>query len=103
LQKEINKETFRRELYKPHPGMLEQWKTDIMRVFDEMNNYIITHAVEKPTYVEKAFPRRRTNCQTKFGVCQFHHICSVPDTSKFQNSVRQKYTQKEEKWQAWKA
>ena len=112
LQDSIGADTFRRLIYKPHPGMLAQWRLDVKRTFDHMFTYLtdmeyfdgISEATyNKATIKAERFPRRRAACDTKFGICQFHHICQVPDDSKFVPLVMGKYKKKDEIWRAWNA
>lgn len=99
LQDTISANTFRRLIYQPHPGMLKQWKWDVKCTFDQMAAY--------RSYLDEggavSFPRRRAACEGKFGICQFHHICQVPDDSKFVPLVMGRYKQKDEIWRAWHA
>lgn len=94
LQDKQGDNTFRRPIFKPRPGMLEQWKRDVKRTFDELARYVEIGGAA-------AFPRRRSACDTKFGVCQFHKICEEPDGSKWIPTILTAYHEKENKWRAW--
>lgn len=112
LQDEIGPNTFRREIWKPAPGMIDQWKIDIRPTFDAVYNILTqTYEVENLAKTEGQsfdvskmgilFPRRRHGCQGQFGVCQFHKLCEVPDGSKWKPVVLTAYKQKEQIWKAW--
>jgi hypothetical protein len=126
LQDKKNDSTFVKQIYKPHPGMLEQWRRDVLKTFHSMYDMITAHAFDeegeckvcgdsydarvqmscasetsKGLYHIDKFPRRRANCASKFGLCQFHHICEVPDNSKWVPIVKNAYKLKDEKWRAW--
>lgn len=115
LQDKITDATFRRLIYKPHPGMLEQWRSDVRRTFDQMFEYKLKYLEVEDMYETKelaayyqlelgeAFPRRRAACDGKFGICQFKHICQVPDNSQWVPLVMSKYKQKDNIWRAWNA
>lgn len=114
LQDKISDATFRRLIYRPHPGMLDQWKRDVKKTFDQMYEYKAEIAdkqqdaylsEENPDEVDvgEAFPRRRAACDGKFGICQFKHICQVPDNSQWVPLVMSKYKQKDMAWKAWNA
>lgn len=106
LQDKITDATFRRLIYKPHPGMLEQWRTDVRRTFDQMFEYRLECEGEtwgKDKLESNDFPRRRAACDGKFGICQFEHICQVPDNSEYVGMVMSKYKQKDMAWKAWNA
>lgn len=96
LQDKINENTFNKPIWTPPPGYLEQWKIDVKLVFEQMHSMLsVRPAIEY-------FPRRRTSCQTKFGICEFHSICQIPDSSPWQPIViNSKYKEKDEKWKAW--
>lgn len=105
-QKEINENTFDRPIWAAPPDILDQWKLDVRLVFDQMYNMRYRPEYGKYQLGEDMrvgdFPRRRNSCQTKFGICEFHSICQVPDSSSWQPVVIQsKYTQKDERWKAW--
>lgn len=104
LQDKQGKNTFRRPIFKPRPGMLEQWKRDVKRTFDELARYVIEYGTLSDSLYPQpgiAFPRRRSACDTKFGVCQFHKICEEPDGSKWIPTILTAYHEKENKWRAW--
>lgn len=102
LQDKLPPDGIRRTIYKPHPGMLRQWKHEVTNTFDEMYNYMTTF-IETPLIVaENDYPRRRHACDSdKYGLCQFHKLCSVPDDSPFKNAVLSHYREKDNKWRAW--
>jgi hypothetical protein len=91
LQDSVSATTFRKELFRPYPGMLKQWREDVKNSFMEMEHYLGS----------SSFPRRRSACQTKFGVCQFHKLCEFPQNSPQQVVVLSHYKEKEKKWKAW--
>jgi hypothetical protein len=115
LQDNEGPNTFRRDIYKPRPGMIEQWRRDVLRTFHEMYSFIqdtrhsTLHIIDLPNGREEAgfeitnetFPRRRASCDTKFGVCQFHKICEEPDGSKYIPAILTAYKEKDIKWKAW--
>lgn len=103
-----NDQTFRRPIYRPHPGALEQWRKDVLRTFQEMERYLTKQfnpwiedidLNSRPKRVND-FPKRLTQCQTKFGLCQFHKLCELPDDSPYREVVLKHYKQKEP-WKAW--
>lgn len=97
LQQNLPKDGFRRVIYKPPEGMLEQWLKEVLRTFDEMYNYVAAHGIPEL----REFPRRRAACDSsKYGLCQYHKLCSIPDNSRFQNAVLSAYKTKEQ-WRAW--
>lgn len=97
LQDAQNKNTFRRPIYKPQPGQIEQWKKDVRTTFREMEQFL---ALEKQG---EAFPRRRASCSGKYGLCQFHKRCEIPDDSPYVQLVENgAYKEKEERWRAWR-
>ena len=99
LQDKQNENTFRRPIFIPSPGMLDQWKLDVRNTFDAVAKMMQDTGLGLPAV--KAFPRRRAACDTKFGVCQFHKICETPDNHPLLPSVYTAYKQKEERWKAW--
>lgn len=105
-QQTQNEDTFRRPIFKPHPGAIEQWKRDVLRTFEEMERYIIYENpklgenADTQIFEREAFPKRLTQCQTKFGLCQFHKLCELPDDSSYREVVLKHYKQKEP-WKAW--
>lgn len=100
LQDAQGPNTFRRPIFQPHPGMLEQWKEDVRKTFDQMATYLNSIDPDKFSS-EPTFPRRRTACDTKFGVCQFHKICQTPDNSKWIPVVLTAYKEKDKRWKPW--
>lgn len=105
LQDKEGDNTFRRPIFRPADGVLEQWRRDVLRTFQQME-YYLTHGDEGQYYGEGnpqeiQFPRRRSSCDGKFGVCQFHRICETPDDSKWLPTVLTAYKEKEILWRAW--
>jgi hypothetical protein len=105
LQDKAGPNTFHRSIYKPHPGMLEQWQSEVKLTFDSL--YHIAKAAEDNCGIldlhefERLCVRRRAACETKYGVCSFHKLCSVPDDSKWVQCVKSAYKEKDSKWRAW--
>lgn len=99
-QQTQNEDTFRRPIFKPHPGATQQWKKDVLRTFQEMESYQSDNLHSYETSVERTYPKRLTQCQTKFGLCQFHKLCELPDDSPYREVVLKHYKQKEP-WKAW--
>lgn len=106
-QETQNDNTFHQQIYKlpvnegePNIGIMDQWKEDVFRTFSEMEHYVTLG--EGKQYAE-LYPRRRTSCDSsKYGLCQFHRICEIPDNSKWQPVVIESgYKQKENIWKAW--
>lgn len=100
LQDKLPTEGLRRVIYKPHPGMLDQWKIEVTKTFDQMYDYI-----SKPIAYnkkEEAFPRHRSACDSsKYGLCQYHKLCSIPDGSLWAPVVLSAYKEKDEVWRPW--
>ena len=97
LQDKLPPNGLRRMIYKPHPGMLEQWAADVRRTFREMESYRAYRDSEHE------YPRRRCACDaSKYGLCPFYKMCAVPDDSIYKECARSAYKIKEEKWQAWR-
>jgi hypothetical protein len=92
LQENNGPNTFRRPIFRSSEGMLEQWQKDIMQTFLQMATY---------SSEGEDFPRHRTSCQTKYGICQFHRRCEIPDDSKWVTTIMTAYKEKERKWKAW--
>jgi hypothetical protein len=110
LQDKQNENTFRRPIWKCPPGMLGQWQRDVRKTFDMVHDQLIklNWLRSDDNYISLqpedigAFARSRATCDGKFGICQFHKICEVPDNSKWQPIVIESaYKPKEEKWKAW--
>lgn len=112
LQDNVGANTFRREIWKPAPGMINQWRKDVFGTFDEVYNILkevetykniagVNVAGLKIENMGSAFRRRRHGCQGQFGICQFHKLCEVPDGSKWKPVVLTAYKQKEQVWKAW--
>lgn len=104
LQEKPNDKTFVRQIYKPHPGMIEQWKAEVMRTFDAMYSIVTANAGYLPMIepvTELYYPRRRSSCDGKYGLCQFHNICAVPDDSKFKPAIIGSFKEKDLAWRAW--
>lgn len=99
LQDKLPKDGFRRMVYQPHPGMLKQWKSEVLRTFDEMYNYL-EYKEMNPDYELR---RRRSACDSsKYGLCTYHKLCSVPDDRPdLKLVVLSHYKEKDEKWRAW--
>lgn len=109
LQQESGINTFRRPIFKPAAGMLEQWKQDVKLTFDEMysmvNNLGTRVVIPGSKYNPPDslfFPRRRSSCTTQFGTCAYHKRCQVPDNSKFVQIAESAYKEKDKRWIAWK-
>lgn len=109
LQDKLPPEGMRRIPYKPHPGMLDQWKLEVMKTFREMEDYKncfveLTKDFERAnTEYEINYPRRRSACDSsKYGLCSMHKLCSIPDNSQWVPAVMSGYKSKKERWQAWK-
>lgn len=111
-QEKQNANTFHEQIYaipvnqyetSPELGFLQQWKADVTRTFAEMERYLRSWLVDGiPSPQGIKFPRRRSACDGKYGLCQFHRICEIPDNSKWQPVVIDSgYKQKENKWKAW--
>lgn len=94
-QETQNENTFRRPIFRPQPGQLEQWKRDVKRTFQEMERYVRAGLSDVLNY-----PKRLTQCQTKFGLCQFHKLCEIPDDSKWRPVILKSYKEKEA-WKPW--
>lgn len=108
LQDKLPKEGLRRIIYKPHPGMLDQWKFEVMQTFQQMYHYRdqLAEHEDYRIYLEifenLVYPRRRAACDaSKYGLCAYHKLCSVPDDSKWVKVVESAYKEKDEKWRAW--
>lgn len=115
LQDKLPPKGLRRNIYRPPPGVMEQWKADTIKTFDEMASILYAgrrtnEVLEGGLYMyhndytprEEMFPRRRTACDaSKYGTCQYHKICEVPDNSEFVQIVKNHYKVKDEKWRAW--
>lgn len=98
LQDSLPKDGLRREIYKPAEGMLDQWLTEVKLTFDQMYDYLINGT--KPD--EYDMPRRRSACDSsKYGLCQYHKLCSVPDGSQWVEVVKSAYKEKDEVWRPW--
>lgn len=91
LQDNISDNTFRRDIVKYGPGVLEQWKRDVFKTFQHFEE----------CQRKKNYPRRRAACKGQFGLCQFHRRCEVPDDSPLVQVIESYYVQKEQKWRAW--
>lgn len=94
-QESQNANTFHRQIFKAPPGMLAQWRKDVLKTFQEMERFVIEGMSEA------SFPRRRNSCDTKYGTCQFHKICQEPDDSPWIPSILTAYKPKEKIWKAW--
>lgn len=104
LQDKLPLNGMRRMLYKPPPGTLEQWKSEVRVTFDEMTHYkfLANFTTGIKETEETVYPRKRSACDaSKYGLCQFHKLCSVPDDSIFKESVLSHYKPKESVWRAW--
>lgn len=109
LQDKVNTSTFRRTIFKPAEGMIQQWKSDVLKTFHsladiiEETGYKDIFELERLTKIKigEAFPRRRSACKTQFGLCQFHRICETPDSHPLLPNVLQSYKEKEDRWRAW--
>lgn len=90
------------EPFKPGPGVLDQWKRDVLRTFMEVY-WIKRNELEVGTawLREDLYARRKASCQTKFGMCQFHKICEVPETDPLYPNVFTAYKEKERRWKPW--
>ena len=99
LQDKQNENTFRRVIFKPPEGVLEQWRNDVLRTFEQMEQYLRT--LPSLHTESEAFPRRRQACHSQFGTCQFHQICETPDNHIYLPNVMTRYKEKENKWRAW--
>lgn len=110
-QETQNQNTFHTQLFKlpinegDKQHYLDQWKVDIIRTFREMESYLtVGHfQIESVNLLSLNFPRRRVACDSsKYGLCQFHRICEIPDSSHWQKVVIESgYKQKEDVWKAW--
>lgn len=98
LQDKIPKEGMRRSIYKPHPNMLIQWSKEVIKTFDDMFEIL---SITGDNFRELSFNRHRSACSSKYGLCQFYKLCSVPDHSKWNDSVLSHYRIRDEKWRAW--
>lgn len=110
LQDKIPPQGIRRVIYKPHPGMLDQWKKEVKLTFDAMYHARLQaesmHQDGNFNILAEAdlYERRRSACDaSKYGLCTYHKLCSVPDGSKWVPAVFSAYKEKEEKWLAWSA
>lgn len=105
LQKNIGPNTFRHsDPFKAGPGVLDQWKLDVKSVFDSVARFTVaaeSHWIDTVPDERIAYPKQRTSCQTKFGLCQFHKICEVPETDPLFNVTLSAYKRKERKWKPW--
>lgn len=102
LQEKLPINGMRRMIYKPHPGMLEQWQKEVKETFDQMFHYILMNSIVNKEN-DICYPRRRAACDaSKYGLCAYHKLCSVPDESPFKLTVFSGYKEKEEKWSAWR-
>lgn len=100
LQDKLPDGGLRRNIYKPQPGMLEQWQKEVKNTFDQMATYLNKEPAMTIESME-SFPRRRAACSNKYGTCAYYKLCSVPDDSKFIPVVFSAYKEKDEKWRAW--
>lgn len=102
-QEKQNDQTFRRPIFKPHPGQLAQWRKDVLRTFDQMYDLLVREESMRHSQLEIDinYPKRITSCQTKFGVCQFHKLCELPDNSEWRPVVLKAYKPKDIAWKAW--
>ena len=117
LQDKQNENTFRRPIYKPPSGVIEQWKKDVKLTFDSLTSVIwtacdylgvdpsklfeLTNEQRVALGTSGIFPRSRAACTTQFGICQFHKRCEVPDDSIYVPNVLTAYKEKELRWRAW--
>jgi PD-(D/E)XK nuclease superfamily protein len=103
LQDTITKTTFFRPVFKPPEGMLAQWKQDVIHTFMGVADMLERANLETFELLNPSayFPRRRSACDTKFGVCQFHKICQVPDDNPLQITTFSAYKEKDQQWKAW--
>lgn len=100
LQDKLPAEGLRRCIYKPPEGMIDQWLKEVKLTFDQMYNYITVPIAYN--HKDEVFPRRRSACDSsKYGLCQYHKLCSVPDDSIWTEVVKSAYKEKDEKWRAW--
>jgi len=101
LQQSLPKEGMRRMIYKPHEGMLEQWRSEVLVTFEELYAYMQCQT-DLYSGNEGKYPRRRAACDnSKYGLCQFHKICSIPDGSKWVPAVFSAYKEQEKRWRPW--
>ena len=100
LQDAESDNTFRRPIFKPAPGMLKQWQSDVKKTFDQMYHYKKT-ILELGGIPEEVYARRRAACTTQFGICAWHKLCLVPDDSKYRIAIEAHYKQKDTEWKAW--
>jgi hypothetical protein len=109
LQDKLPPDGFRRVIYKPPEGMLDQWKKEVKRTFDKVHNIRIAYnfqgefsEIPPEDVQEEWYQRRRSACDSsKYGLCQFHKLCGIPDDSKYSKAVMSHYKVKEEIWRAW--
>lgn len=117
LQDKQGDNTFRRPIFKPVEGMLDQWRLDVKGTFLRLAEVIRTAcdllqvnptelftltAEQRLTLgISGIFARNRQGCDTKFGLCQFHRRCEVPDNSKWVPTVLTAFKEKEMRWRAW--
>jgi len=102
LQDKLPMNGMRRMIYKPHPGMLEQWEKEVLRTFHEMYDFITKYQETDRILHAEQFPRRRAACDSsKYGLCAYHKLCSVPDGSKWVGAVESAYKEKDQRWRAW--
>jgi len=118
LQNSLPPDGMRRCPYQPHEGMLEQWKKEVKMTFDRMYEYkektakklanvVYYQGIERAESIadlveEQEYPRQRSACDfSKYGLCQFHKLCSVPDDSKWVPAVLSAYKEKAEVWRPW--
>lgn len=111
IQDNLPPDGMRRQIYAPPPGMLDQWEKEVKRTFDDLFD-IMTKCNSNGMTNEKgeriivpdieAFKRKRSACDSsKYGLCHFHKLCSIPDGSKWYEAVRKHYKEKEQRWRAW--
>lgn len=97
LGKEINEDTFVKEVISFNPTELRSWRSELIDIYIQMAREL------KDTENNKfwSYKRNRAACPGKFGyTCSFAQICEEPNRDLGERIKEQKYVQKKE-WKPW--